>query len=374
MSRKYRLSTALDVDDLLMECTAYAIRLANEKYGFDPPMTIYEKDRWGKVGTRADAIYPYFSDGEFYRTQPVYEGAKEFVRRLSQMTEVYICTAVPPEFMGIRAQRILEEFPEIPADHIYMGFKKDKIHTDILFDDAMHNILNSGAKYPILMRRPWNREATGMLAVNNYDEFLKLVEVIAESYSVQAQPHEQEQPSIAVLVGPSGSGKSKIATRFLAKNSDFEKLVSYTTKDPTAVEENNWYNYVSLDTFHSMCDSGELLQSTMYAGHGYGSRKGDVEQILARGKRVLTTMDICGAMSLKTYFKNVVTIYIKRDKKKLMASILKKNSSVEDKVNRLMAIDYEQQNAELCDYVVEFDNYDDAVRQLNGILNTEEAK
>lgn len=368
MSRKYRLSTALDVDDLLMECTAYAIRLANEKYGFDPPMTIYEKDRWGKVGTRADAIYPYFSDGEFYRTQPVYEGAKEFVRRLSQMTEVYICTAVPPEFMGIRAQRILEEFPEIPADHIYMGFKKDKIHTDILFDDAMHNILNSGAKYPILMRRPWNREATGMLAVNNYDEFLKLVEVIAESYSVQAQTHEQEQPSIAVLVGPSGSGKSKIATRFLAKNSDFEKLVSYTTKDPTAVEENNWYNYVSLDTFHSMCDSGELLQSTMYAGHGYGSRKGDVEQILARGKRVLTTMDICGAMSLKTYFKNVVTIYIKRDKKKLMASILKKNSSVEDKVNRLMAIDYEQQNAELCDYVVEFDSYDEAVAQLHSIL------
>ena len=179
MSRKYRLSTALDVDDLLMECTSYAIRLANEKYHFDPPMTIYEKDRWGKLGTRADSIYPYFNDPEFYRTQPVYEGAKEFVRRLSQMTEVYICTAVPPEYMGIRAQRILEEFPEIPRNHIYMGYSKDKIKTDILFDDAMHNILNSGARYPILMRRPWNQEATGMLAVNNYDEFLKLVEVIA---------------------------------------------------------------------------------------------------------------------------------------------------------------------------------------------------
>ena len=58
MSKKYRLSIALDVDDILMECTAYAIRLANEKYGFNPPLTIYEKDRWGKVGTRADAIYP----------------------------------------------------------------------------------------------------------------------------------------------------------------------------------------------------------------------------------------------------------------------------------------------------------------------------
>ena len=368
MSKKYRLSTALDVDDILMECTSYAIRLANEKYGFNPPMTIYEKDRWGKVGTRADAIYPYFSDPDFYRTQPVYEGAKEFVRKLSQMTEVFICTAVPPEFMGIRAQRIKEEFPEIPADHIYMGARKDKIHTDILFDDAMHNILNSGAKYPILMRRPWNQEATGMLAVNNYDEFLKVVEVIANSYSVQSAEETAKDPHIAVLVGPSGSGKSKIATRFLQENASYEKLGCYTTKDPTAVEPNEWYNYVSLEEFRNMCDSGEMFQSTTYAGHSYGSRKGDIEAILASGKRVLTTMDICGAMALKTYFPNVISVYIKRDKKALMRNILKKNASDENKINRLCAIEYEQQNAELCDYVIDFQSYDDAHAQLCRIL------
>ena len=368
MSRKYRLSTALDIDDLLMECTAYAIRLANEKYHFDPPMTIYEKLTWGKTGQRIDSIYDYFRDPEFYRTQPVYPGAKEFVRRLTQMTDVYVSTAVPPEFMGIRAQRIFEEFPEIPPERIFMGSSKDKIHTDILFDDALHNILNSSAKYPILMRRPWNQEATGMLAVNNYDEFLKLVEVIADSYSVSAHPHPENGHNIVVLVGPSGSGKSKIATRVLARMPELEKLVSYTTKDPTAVEENQWYNYVSIQDFRRMCESGELLQSTMYAGHGYGSRRGDVEHILSQGKRVLTTMDICGAMSLKTYFKNVTSIYIKRDKKALMASILRKNSSIEDKVNRLSAIEYEQQNAELCDYVVSFDSYDDAADQICKIL------
>ena len=368
MSRKYRLSTALDVDDILVECTSYAIRLANEKYHFDPPLSIYEKSQWGKLGTRADAIYPYFSDPEFYRTQPVYPGAKEFVRRLCQITEVFICTAVPPEFMGIRAQQIREHFPEIPADHIYMGARKENIHTDILFDDALHNILSSNAKYPILMRRPWNQEATGMLAVNNYEEFLKLVEVIAQSYSVEPEDHSAEDADIVVLVGPSGSGKSKIATRLLNKTRSLEKLISYTTKDPTAVEENEWYNYVSIEQFRHMCDSGEMFQSTMYSGHGYGSRKGDVEKILSQGKRVLTTMDICGAMALKTYFKKVVAIYIKRDKKKLMASILRKNSSIEDKVNRLCAIDYEEQNAALCDYVVQFDSYDEAVAQLTDIL------
>ena len=94
MNRKFKLSTALDIDDLLMECIPYAIRLANEKYKFDPPMTIYEVDRWGTLGTRADVIFEMFKDPDFFRTQPVIKGAKEFVRKLSRMTEVYVSTSV----------------------------------------------------------------------------------------------------------------------------------------------------------------------------------------------------------------------------------------------------------------------------------------
>ena len=232
MTRKYKLSCAVDIDDILMECTSYAIRLANEKHKFDPPLTIYEKTRWGKLGTRIDNIYPYFSDPEFYRTQPVYEGAKEFIRKLSQMTEVFVCTAVPPEFMGIRAQRIMQEFPEISPDHIYMGARKENIHTDILFDDAMHNILASNAKYPVLMRRPWNQEATGMLAVNYYDEFLKIVEIIAESYSINPSGNDIASSDIVVLVGPSGSGKSKIATRFLRRMMNLKSLSATPRRTP----------------------------------------------------------------------------------------------------------------------------------------------
>lgn len=368
MNRKFRLSTALDIDDVLMECTAYAVKLANEKYQFDPPLSIYEVKQWGKQGTRSDVIHEFFQDPEFYRNQPVMQGAKEFVRELSKRTEVFVSTAIPPEFMGIRAKRIMEEFPEIPADHIYMGARKDKIKVDILFDDGMHNVLRSSAQYPILRRWPWNQAATGVLAVNTYDEFLKMVEVIADSYSIKQETEILSEPSVVVFVGPSGSGKSKIATQILAKTNSFEKLMSYTTKDPTAVEPNAWYNYVSRETFIQMKESGELFQSTMYAGQGYGSKKSDVEKILATGKHVLTTMDICGAMSLKTNFKNVITIYIKRDKKGLIGSILRKNSSIEDKVNRIIAIESEAQTAAICDYVVEFDNYSDAITQISEIL------
>ena len=368
MSKRFRMSTALDVDDLLLECIPYAIKLANEKYKFDPPLTIYEVDHWGKLGTRADVIFEYFKDPNFFETQPVIAGAKEFVKKLSTMTEVFISTSIAPEFMGIRAKRILEEFPEIPAENIYMGSRKDKIQVDILFDDGMHNVFKSSAAYPILMRRPWNQNATGMLAVNSYDEFLKLVEVITKSYSLVE--HKLVSPGIVILVGPSGSGKTKIAKEILSKTDSYEKLKSYTTLDQTAVTENDWFNYVSRQEFIDLVASGELFESTMYAGHGYGSKKSDVDDILSRGKNVIASMDICGAMSLKTNYPNVVTIYIKKDRKELLSSILKKKCSDEDKVNRIISIEDEKRNEDICDYVVEVTNknYSLAVSEILNYL------
>ncbi len=367
MSHRFRMSTALDVDDLLMECIPYAIRLANEKYHFDPPLTIYEVDRWGKLGTRADAIFEFFDDPDFYRNQPVLPGAREFVKKLSRMTDVFVSTSTPPKFMGIRAERLMTEFPEILPEHIYMGSRKDKLNVDILFDDGMHNVFQSNAAYPILMRRPWNQLATGMLAVNNYEEFLKLLEVITASYS--RVEDAGQRPDVVVLVGPSGSGKTKVAKKLLEKRDCFEKLVSYTTQDPTARKENDWYTYISKQQFFTLLDQGQLFESTMYAGHGFGSKKESLEKILAEGKIVLTTMDICGAMALKTNFKNVVTVYIKRDKRALLASILAKNSTDEDKVNRIIAIDAEKRNEEICDYVVRNTDYDETAENILRLLH-----
>jgi len=375
MNRKFRLSTALDVDDLLMECVPYAIRLANEKYQFDPPLTIYEVDHWGKLGTRADVIFEFFKDPEFFRSQPVIKGAKEFVRKLSKMTEVFVSTSVYPEFMSIRAQRIMEEFPEIPQNHIYMGSRKDKIDVDILFDDGMHNVAASNAAFPILMRRPWNQRATGVLAVNNYDEFLKLVEVISDSYSYRTKAELTDEPGIVVLVGPSGSGKTEIAQQLLKKSRKFEKLVSYTTDATVGMEGDGWYNYISLEAFRQMRDGGEIFESTMYAGHNYGSRKEDIEQILARGHHVLTVMDICGAMSLKTHFTNVITVYIQQDKEKLLKNLLNKPLSLDEKVNRIMALEAEQRNADICDYTVPVTTYPEAAREiLDGLFGKKRIK
>lgn len=374
MNKKFRLSVALDIDDVLMECVPYAIRLANEKYNFDPPLSIHEVDHWGKLGTRADVIFEFFDDPEFFRHQPVMKGAREFVKELSKMTEVFVSTAVRPEFMGIRAVRIMEAFPEIPQDHIYMGSRKDKIDVDILFDDGMHNVFGSTAKYPILLRRPWNNEATGLLSVNNFEEFLKVVEVISDSYSVSAQKDLLQQPGILALVGPSGSGKTQVAKEILKHGEYFEKLISCTTADPLETKGDNWYRYISQEEFRKQCDSGEIFESTIYANHGYGSRKADIEAILAKGKHAVTPMDICGAMALKTHFPNVVTVFVKRDRKELLRSILEKDISMEEKVNRLLAVEGEMQNAEICDYVIKYDTAEGTAERICDALGISSVK
>lgn len=369
MNRSFRLSTALDVDDLLLECVPYAVRLANEKYKFNPPLTIHEVDRWGRTGTRSDVIFEFMDNPDFISSQPPIKGAQEFVRKLSQMTEIFISTAVWPEYMSQRYQRILEIFPEIPRDHILIGSRKDKIDVDILFDDGLHNIINSTAAYPILMRRPWNQEATGIMAVNNYDEFLKLVEIIANSYSAQRETLTPDKNGIVVLVGPSGSGKNAIARELLSQTDSFEKLVSYSTNPNLANNTDGWYKYITEEDFRVLADNGGLCESTTYAHHFYGCAKKDVEKILDSGKNVLTVMDICGAMALKTLFPNVITVYVKRDRKELITSILEKDCSTEDKANRLLSISVETRNAQVCDYTVRFENASQAVKEIRDRLH-----
>ena len=266
--------------------------------------------------------------------------------------------------MGIRAQRIAEEFPEISPDHIYMGSRKDKIDVDILFDDGMHNVLRSNATYPILLRRPWNQEATGVLAVNSYDEFLKLVEIISDSYNPRPEAHDPDQPGIVVLVGPSGSGKNQVAKQLLKKSRAFQKLISYTTDATVGLQGGEWYHYISLEAFRQMRDSGDIFESTMYAGHNYGSCKEDVQKSLDSGKHVLTVMDICGAMALKTHFPKVTTIYIKRNKRDLLENLLNKPLSMDEKVFRILALEGEQKNADICDYVVSGEFPDQAAEEI----------
>ena len=99
--------------------------------------------------------------------QTVTDEARNFIHELQKKGKVYIITAIAPQFMSLRAKQILTAFPDFPDENIIMGFQKSVVQVDITLDDGPHNILKSSARFPVLMRRPWNRELTGLLAVHN---------------------------------------------------------------------------------------------------------------------------------------------------------------------------------------------------------------
>ena len=287
---------------------------------------------------------------KFFAVQPVIQGAVDFINELQKRAEVFIITAVKPEFMGIRAERLMQEFPMIPAENIIMGSRKDLVHVDVLLDDGAHNIVSSSSAYLVLFRRPWNQHMSGCLSVNTYDEFITLVDTILKSYT---QKEFTEGKKLYCLVGASGSGKSTIADQ-LVNHGFAVKVPSYTTRKIRKGEQNGIdYYFVSKDEFLSKEANHDFFETTRYAEECYGSSIENIKKAL-EDANVVMPVDICGAVAIKHAMpEKTVICYVKRDKKLLIQSILERNTSSEDKANRIISLSDEMKNEDICDYVID---------------------
>lgn len=348
------MKIGLDADDVLLSCNQYAIDLYNKNY--EENFSIHDLKNWEGNG-EIEKRKKYFRDIEFLKTQPPLEGAQELIRKLCAKHEVFIITAIPSDVTKYRADRLRELFPEVSETNYIFATRKDLVDVDILLDDGPHNILSSRAKYPILYRQPWNQGLTGMLSVNSYEEFFCLIDRI-EKNSVY-----QMDSSIFCLVGPSGSGKTAIAQK-LCENPFFERPKTYTTRPRRQNETEDAYRFVTPEVFRE----ADLLETTAYAGHFYGTPRSEIDRIITSGKKIVFALDICGANAIRTrYPEEACLCFIKRGKKDVLNSILERNIPVEEKVRRILSIDDEYKNEMFCDRVVlNTGSLEDAIRQMIG--------
>ena len=224
-----------------------------------------------------------------------------------------------------------------------MGSQKHLVHFDITLDDANHNIFKSNSAFPVLFRKPWNQDATGVLSVNGYDDFLQLVHQI--KLSMVESVHSLSHPAIIALVGPSGSGKHQMMEQLLSY-SNFAHPISYTT-NPGNLKR---HRYMMPEEF----DKAEFLESTRYGGYGYGTLKKDVTDLLEQGISVVMPLDICGAVTLKRLYPTLM-VYCKHSKDQLIENILMKDCDVKEKKLRLLALEQERKHESLCDITVRKD-------------------
>lgn len=335
----------LDCDDVLFCTNEAALRAVNELNGTE--YTIEDLSKWGITGNSViDSRLKLFSDPDFVKTQPLYPGAKEFVGELSKIAEICYCTAVPPECMTVRAQRIIDEFGAKPSQ-IIIASDKSSIQADYQLDDSADNILKSIAKYPVLFRRPWNYSVSGVTSVSKYEDFVCFVKYTNGRVPVT----NVKENSLICLVGPSGSGKTEIAAE-ACKNPNFRRLKTATTREKTDSCA-DCYEHITKEEFDKRRFSGEFVETTVYGGEHYGILRSTLNDFLNGSYTAIVPMDMCGAMAVKNLCPDrVVIVYVNKDKHQLVEGVLNKSIPQKEKVIRLLGIDTEISNKRFCDFTI----------------------
>ena len=328
MKRIKSIEIVLDADDVLLDCNAYALRLLEADMPGD-----YSIDRvtdWGLLGIPEDLRLRYLNDRSFYLRQPALPGAREFLTELSGIANVTIMTAVYPQFMGERIQRLCELFPEFPMENILMGKRKEILNADVMLDDGVHNLLSSGAALPVLFRQPWNRHVSGLCCINNYQEFLSLVNILAGN-----RQDDDRLPKVFCIVGPSGSGKHQLADA-LCESDHYEMIRTCTTA--VNCGENR---HLDPDAFEQQKKDGYFMESTYYCGEQYAIPKEDMDRALKAGKHAVAVMDISGCMAVHHHYPGqAVILYAERDKRSCVHSIRRKDGmSIDHQADRILHID-----------------------------------
>ena len=354
-------TVALDCDDTVYECNPYAIKLLNEEKGTN--FTVNDIKGWAHgIGEGVDERVKYFNQPEFYTNMPVLPGAKEFVEKLSKKAEIFVVTSVTPSCATARIEAILRDFPCIKKENIIIATRKDVIEVDVILDDGSHNIISARAKYPVLIRRSWNKNLSGNLAVNNYNDFLHFIDVIRHSY---VDEPDLSDGGVVCLVGPSGSGKTAIMEE-ITKDDQFVKPITTTTRDRRDDDGENAYRFITEEQFLDEMDKGLFLETTVYSGKHYGTSASEINKILNQNKYAVIPIDICGAITIKNvYRERAKLIFIDRSRSEVIMRILERNISDEDKMQRIISLENEYRNEILCDAVLRNDKtIEEAAKKL----------
>ncbi|SNR79797.1 guanylate kinase [Humidesulfovibrio mexicanus] len=173
-----------------------------------------------------------------------------------------------------------------------------------------------------------------------------------------------------VLSAPSGAGKSTLVARLRAEFPAFAYSISCTTRAPRQGEENGvHYHFLSRETFISRRDAGFFAEWAEVHGNFYGTPKGPVEDMLAKGQDVLFDIDVQGALQLKQVFTQALYVFILPPSREVLEQRLRGRGTESEEViaKRLTNALGELEAAGHFDYHVVNDDLEEAADELRAI-------
>jgi guanylate kinase len=155
---------------------------------------------------------------------------------------------------------------------------------------------------------------------------------------------------------------------------DLGYSVSATTRPQRPKEQEGIdYHFLSPNEFQTRIDGGDFLEWASYGGFLYGTLVSEIEEILEAGKHAVLDIEVIGARKARERLANVVSIFILPPSAEALRDRLsrRKTEGTEAVGVRLQhAIDEVGAAAEY-DYTVVNDDLEQAVEEVNGIIEAE---
>ncbi len=179
---------------------------------------------------------------------------------------------------------------------------------------------------------------------------------------------------LVILSAPSGCGKDTVFKELCKRRSDIVESVSATTRAPREgeVEGVNYY-FKTVDEFEKMIANNGLLEYAKYNNCYYGTPVAGVQSAVDSGKVCFLIIEVQGAQSIMKMCPNAVSIFLLPPSMEVLEHRLRKRetNSPDDIKNRIDIAESEIKIAPLYKYTVVNDDLEDAVNEINEIINKE---
>ncbi len=181
---------------------------------------------------------------------------------------------------------------------------------------------------------------------------------------------------LIILSAPSGTGKTTLVGRLVARVPHLVRSRSYTSRAPRPGEVNGVdYHFVAPSRFRDMIEAGEFLEWADVFGRLYGTSAVETERCRAAGLDVVLVIDVQGARHVRRRAEDAVGIFVLPPSFGALEERLRgrgeEAADAADLERRLCTARREVGMIDEYDYVVVNDEIDACVDQLRHIVLAE---